>query len=80
MQILFLVVGALEAEPSVDPEDNELFPQWAIAVIVIGMASLAFVIVFGISMVCALAFVVSLNRWQFHKSSIFKLLPLHDLH
>lgn len=32
-------------------ETNSLLPQWAIAVIVIGMASLLFVIVFGVSVV-----------------------------
>ena len=46
------VVGELEPKPSVDPKDDgELLPQWGIAVVVIGMASLAFVLIFGISMV-----------------------------
>ena len=53
----------MEAEPSVDPEP-EIFPQWAIAVIVIGMASLAFVIVFGISMVSLLAFDILLYYFK----------------
>jgi len=47
----FIVVGELEPKPSVDPKDDgELLPQWGIAVVVIGMASLAFVLIFGISM------------------------------
>lgn len=33
-------------------EDNVLLPQWAIAVIVIGLASLLFVIIFGVTVVC----------------------------
>lgn len=32
-------------------EDNVLLPQWAIAVIVIGLASLLFVIIFGVTVV-----------------------------
>ena len=35
-----------------DPEeDGQILPQWGIAVVVIGMASLLFVLIFGISMV-----------------------------
>lgn len=32
-------------------EDDVLLPQWAIAVIVIGLASLLFVIIFGVTVV-----------------------------
>lgn len=32
-------------------EEDELLPQWAIAVIVIGLASLLFVIIFGVTVV-----------------------------
>jgi len=47
----FIVVGGVEAEPVAGEEkDDELLPQWGIAVVVIGMASLAFVIIFGVSM------------------------------
>ena len=49
---IYLVVGGVEAEPVAGEEkDDELLPQWGIAVVVIGMASLAFVIIFGVSMV-----------------------------
>jgi len=47
----FIVVGAELSEPATGPEEDEmLLPQWAIAVVVIGLASLAFVIIFGASM------------------------------
>ena len=45
-------MGAELSEPATGPEEEEmLLPQWAIAVVVIGLASLAFVIIFGASMV-----------------------------
>ena len=34
-----------------DNHSNDFLPPWAVAVIVIGLASVAFVIVFGVSMV-----------------------------
>lgn len=48
----FIVVGTNEeAEPSTGPDEEEmLLPKWAIAVVVIGLGSLAFVIIFGASM------------------------------
>jgi len=40
------------AEPTPLPtQEDEFLPQWAIAVIVIGLASLLFVIIFGVSVV-----------------------------
>ena len=49
---VYLVVGSVESEPVHGADkDDELLPQWGIAVVVIGMASLAFVIIFGVSMV-----------------------------
>lgn len=35
-------------------DDDNFLPQWAIAVIVIGLASLLFVIIFGVTVVCKL--------------------------
>ena len=50
---LLLVVPTGRARPSTDSKDGEdqILPPWAVAVIVIGLASVAFVIVFGVSMV-----------------------------
>jgi hypothetical protein len=45
-------VGQDHAEPSTSLEDEaETFPQWGIAVLVIGLAAIAFVVIFGVSMV-----------------------------
>lgn len=54
-------------------ENDVLLPQWAIAVIVIGLASLLFVIIFGVT-------VVSFNKCLFytipwHKRIYWTLLP-----
>jgi len=47
----FIVVSTEEAQPRESPEEDEtLLPAWAVAVVVIGLASVAFVIVFGVSM------------------------------
>ena len=48
------VLGELEATPLEKEEQQETLPQWAIAVVVIGLASLAFVVIFGVSMVSTL--------------------------
>jgi hypothetical protein len=46
------VVGQDHAEPSTGEEpEAEIFPQWGIAVLVIGLAAIAFVVIFGVSMV-----------------------------
>ena len=45
------VVSTLEPQPVSDNHSNDFLPPWAVAVIVIGLASVAFVIVFGVSMV-----------------------------
>jgi hypothetical protein len=56
------VVGQDHAEPSTSLEDEaETFPQWGIAVLVIGLAAIAFVVIFGVSMVSKLLFHVSLE-------------------
>ena len=48
----FLVVSIEQAEQlPVSQDEEEILPPWAVAVIVIGLASVAFVIVFGVSMV-----------------------------
>lgn len=48
----FSLVLPKQAYPTVGfAEDNILLPQWAIAVIVIGLASLLFVIIFGVTVV-----------------------------
>ena len=38
--------------PATDNVDDSVLPDWAIAVIVIGLGSFAFVLVFGITVVC----------------------------
>lgn len=49
--ILILVLPK-HLEPTVGYAENDvLLPQWAIAVIVIGLASLLFVIIFGVTVV-----------------------------
>ena len=46
------MVGQDHAEPSTSLEEEaETFPQWGIAVLVIGLAAIAFVVIFGVSMV-----------------------------
>lgn len=47
----FAVVSTDEAPPPPEPQSDDFLPPWAVAVIVIGLASVAFVIVFGVSMV-----------------------------
>lgn len=37
--------------PQYTEEDDRLVPQWAIAVIVIGVGGLVFIIIFGVSVV-----------------------------
>ena len=45
------MVSTDEAPPPPEPQSDDFLPPWAVAVIVIGLASVAFVIVFGVSMV-----------------------------
>lgn len=40
--------------PHLSEHEEKLIPQWAIAVIVIGIGGLLFIIVFGVSVVCLL--------------------------
>ena len=40
-----------DSPPPAEPQSDDFLPPWAVAVIVIGLASVAFVIVFGVSMV-----------------------------
>ena len=47
----FIVVSTEEDAPEPQPYSEDFLPPWAVAVIVIGLASVAFVIVFGVSMV-----------------------------
>ena len=49
-----LVVSPQEDTPEPQPYSEDFLPPWAVAVIVIGLASVAFVIVFGVSMVSTL--------------------------
>ena len=52
IRIDFIVVGVEVPEPSTGQDDDYmLLPPWAVAVVVIGLASVAFVIIFGVSMV-----------------------------
>merc|ERR1711915_789065 len=47
----FIVVSTDAAEQApVSQDEEEILPPWAVAVVVIGLASVAFVIVFGVSM------------------------------
>ena len=45
------VVSTDDSPPPPEPQSDDFLPPWAVAVIVIGLASVAFVIVFGVSMV-----------------------------
>lgn len=56
-----------------EKEDGYLIPQWLIAVIVIGLASLLFILIFGIT-------VVSVTGLYFSITYIVKspLLMIHD--
>lgn len=45
-------------------EDNLLLPQWAIAVIVIGLASLLFVIIFGVTVVSQVIYEELLDKYS----------------
>ena len=47
----FIVVSTEEDAPEPQPYSEDFLPPWAVAVIVIGLASVAFVMVFGVSMV-----------------------------
>ena len=59
-KIDFIVVGveAPDAQPASDDE-YMLLPPWAVAVVVIGLASVAFVIIFGVSMVSKLNIIIN---------------------
>ena len=46
-----LVVSTQEPKTAPSQQNEDFLPPWAVAVIVIGLASVAFVIVFGVSMV-----------------------------
>jgi len=50
IHILFLVIPKVNM-PQYIEKDDRLIPQWAIAVIVIGVGGLLFIIVFGVSVV-----------------------------
>lgn len=52
-KFFFILVFPKQVVPTVGyADENEFLPQWAIAVIVIGLASLLFVIIFGVTVVC----------------------------
>lgn len=52
LYIFFLVVIAKNAHTNVEfAEEDLLIPQWAIVVIVIGVGSLVFVVIFGVTVV-----------------------------
>ena len=48
---MFSVVEHEMSAPATDEADSSTLPDWAIAVIVIGLGSFAFVLVFGITVV-----------------------------
>ena len=45
------VVDNEVSAPATDDQDDSVLPDWAIAVIVIGLGSFAFVVIFGITVV-----------------------------
>jgi hypothetical protein len=51
MKYLFSVVPRELSAPATDQSDESGLPDWAIAVIVIGLGSFAFVLIFGITVV-----------------------------
>lgn len=54
--IFFLVLPKREDPKPVEPEEESFLPQWGIAVIVIAMASLLFVVIFGVTVVIKLSY------------------------
>ena len=60
------VVSTDDSPPPPEPQSDDFLPPWAVAVIVIGLASVAFVIVFGVSM-------VSRPVLQYCRQSVLKL-------
>lgn len=51
--------------PQYIEKDDRLIPQWAIAVIVIGVGGLLFIIVFGVSVVSVLRLITSVRVYNF---------------
>lgn len=49
--LLLPVLPKREEPKAVEPEEESFLPQWGIAVIVIAMASLLFVVIFGVTVV-----------------------------
>jgi len=49
-KIDFIVVGEEVAQPKTSEDEYMLLPPWAVAVVVIGLGAVAFVIIFGVSM------------------------------
>ena len=49
--VFFFTVIPRIASPKLGVDENRLIPQWAIAVIVVGVGGLLFIIVFGVSVV-----------------------------
>lgn len=47
----FTVIQKVAPKPTDEDDENNLLPQWAIAMISIGLLSLVFVILFGVAVV-----------------------------
>lgn len=67
---LSVVVLSKQVVPTVGYADEDVFlPQWAIAGIVIGLASLLFVIIFGVTVVSMLITTVCSEHFWFEISA-----------
>ena len=69
--MFFSVVSTQEDAPEPQPYSEDFLPPWAVAVIVIGLASVAFVIVFGVSMVRNI--IINYKQDGFDDLSLFQL-------
>jgi hypothetical protein len=70
----------MTAEPtSLPTQEDELLPQWAIAVIVIGLASLLFVIIFGVSVVRTFLISICCNYELYYSSYHFVFTECYNL-
>lgn len=51
VRLIFLVLPKRSEPTPVEQEEESFLPQWGIAVIVIALASLLFVVIFGVTVV-----------------------------
>jgi len=78
MDLIIVSVVEREVYPTAGYVDEDNFlPQWAIAVIVIGLASLLFVIIFGVTVVsCTMNYYFNLWAEWFWRSALVQQLSV----